>query len=308
MKPNQPTVSVLVVTYNHESYIRQCLDSILAQKTTFPFEVVIGDDCSTDNTASVLREYHSKYPDKFCLVLHEKNIGPGRNAVSVYDACQGEYLAVCEGDDFWTDENKLQLQWQFLEAHPQMAVCGHKTMVLLNGVYTDYPKRPLTVKKEYTLEEYIERAFFHTSSFFFRASAFIPYMPKWYAAAYAGDLFCILICALHGTIGYIPKAMSVYRANPASVTHLTDLKHAKQRLFTDMEHYDAMTNGQKRGAINKLKRKWEVLTGYDQAYPSKILFLLKNAGPLFRGLGKDYRWTLLPKYLLPRAIVKMFMN
>ena len=108
-------VSIGVVTYNQEKYIKQCIDSILAQKVNFKYELIIGEDCSPDNTRQILLEYKEKYPDIIKLILHDKNVGSGQNGNIVRATAVGKYYAGIEGDDFWIDENKLQKQFDFLE-------------------------------------------------------------------------------------------------------------------------------------------------------------------------------------------------
>ncbi len=126
----QPEVSVVLLTYNHEEYIRQCLDSILMQKTNFSYEVVVGDDCSQDSTQAILKEYNDKYPGFFNMILREQNIGATNNLYDVLNKCRGKYLAGIEGDDYWIDENKLQIQFDFLERHQEYIGCSHPARVI----------------------------------------------------------------------------------------------------------------------------------------------------------------------------------
>ncbi len=114
-----PMVSVYMLTYNHEKYIREALDSILMQKTTYSYEVIIGDDASTDSTPQIIMEYAEKYPKIIKPVLREKNIGAEKNGVDLKRRLQGKYVACLEGDDSWASPNKLQMQVDFLEAHPE---------------------------------------------------------------------------------------------------------------------------------------------------------------------------------------------
>lgn len=108
-------VSVCITTYNVEDYIPQTIESVLMQKTTFPFEIIIGDDASSDHTRQVCLSYQEKYPDKIKLVLHDKNVGVGDNNFAVIQQAQGQYIAWCDGDDYWIDEYKLQYQYEILE-------------------------------------------------------------------------------------------------------------------------------------------------------------------------------------------------
>ena len=118
-------VSVHMITYNHEPYIRECLESILSQRTDFRFEVVIGEDCSPDNTRAIVLEYQDRYPDIVRVLESTKNLGSNLNAQRVKEACRGKYLAFIEGDDYWNHPRKLQMQYDFLESHPDYGlVCS----------------------------------------------------------------------------------------------------------------------------------------------------------------------------------------
>lgn len=118
-------VSVALVTYKHEAYIREALDSILMQQVDFPYEIVAGDDCSPDGTRDILREYAGRYPGRFVLLLREKNLGATANSYDIKCHCKGRYIAQLEGDDFWTDPFKLQKQVDFLESHPEYIGTAH---------------------------------------------------------------------------------------------------------------------------------------------------------------------------------------
>src|ERR1019366_1015566 len=121
-------VGVLMITYNHEKFIAQALESVLMQKADFPFELVIGDDCSTDGTREIVREYSQKYPEIIRAHLRERNIGAKENFRQVFLASRGRYLALLEGDDYWTDSRKLQLLADVLDAHPETTLRGHRTI------------------------------------------------------------------------------------------------------------------------------------------------------------------------------------
>jgi len=114
--------SIICVTYNHAQYIRQALDGFLMQKTTFPYEIIIADDCSSDGTSAICAEYEERYPDKIRHLKGEYNVGGVENERCAIEASQGEYIAVCEGDDYWIDPKKLQKQVDFLDAHPDYSV------------------------------------------------------------------------------------------------------------------------------------------------------------------------------------------
>src|SRR5690349_21232952 len=118
-----PVVSAKVITYNHEKYIRQCLDGIMMQKTTFPIEVIIGEDCSTDKTKAICEEFKARYPEQINLLSYPQNIGVAENAKRTRAACRGKYVAICDGDDYWTDPLKLQKQFDFMENNKDVTLC-----------------------------------------------------------------------------------------------------------------------------------------------------------------------------------------
>ena len=128
-----PIVSVLVTTFNQEKYISETLNGILMQQTNFPFEVVIGEDCSNDKTREICLSYKNKYPEIINLVMNEKNLGYSKNFLSVLKSCKGEFIAMCEGDDFWIDSNKLQYQVDFLRNHTEYSLCCHNYYIKKEG-------------------------------------------------------------------------------------------------------------------------------------------------------------------------------
>lgn len=122
-----------MVTYNHESYIERAIHSVLNQKVNFPIKLFIGEDCSTDRTREICKNYSNKYPSQIKLFLHEKNIGANANGIFMYEQCfqsGAQYVALLEGDDFWTDENKLQKQVDFLDKNPDYSFCFHDAEVI----------------------------------------------------------------------------------------------------------------------------------------------------------------------------------
>ena len=121
-----PLLTVVTITYNHEQHIRQCIEGVLAQKTSFPIEFIIADDCSTDGTRAICEEYAKKLPDIIRLVSSSANVGAVENEQRALLAAKGKYIATCEGDDYWTDTLKLQKQVDFLESHPDFSVCFHR--------------------------------------------------------------------------------------------------------------------------------------------------------------------------------------
>ncbi|UOQ55172.1 glycosyltransferase family 2 protein [Hymenobacter cellulosivorans] len=125
-----PFVSVMVVIYNHDQYVEQALDRILAQRVNSPWEVVVADDCSIDGTAAILARYQQRYPDIVRVLPVE--LGVSRNFERAMQACLGKFVAIVEGDDYWTSPDKLQLQAEFMQSHPDFSMCFHNAEVIGN--------------------------------------------------------------------------------------------------------------------------------------------------------------------------------
>ncbi len=138
----KPVVSIICLAYNHEKYIREALDGFVMQKTDFPFEIVMHDDASTDDTAAIIREYEARFPGLFKPIYQTENQytqEKGRVTKIVFNAAKGKYIALCEGDDYWTDPLKLQKQVDFMEKHSHISLCGTYMQTLKNGTFNQKP-------------------------------------------------------------------------------------------------------------------------------------------------------------------------
>lgn len=151
-------ISVIVLSYYHEKYIAQALDSILSQETNLRYEVLVGDDASGDRTPEILQEYAAKYPGIVKPVLRPENTGANYNSVDMGRRAVGKYIAFLEGDDFWLDKRKLQKQYDFMEAHPEYSACYGKCMVVDENGQPDYSRTCHFAlnKKIYTLEDLLD--------------------------------------------------------------------------------------------------------------------------------------------------------
>jgi glycosyltransferase involved in cell wall biosynthesis len=209
-------VSVAMVTYNHEKFIAKALDSVLMQSTNFDYEIVIGEDCSTDNTRSILLDYQKRHPGKFRLLLHEKNLGMHLNGAQTLDACKGEYIAMLDGDDYWTSPEKLQKQVDFLDSHPACAVCFHNALI----VYEDGSREPISYRPNQkafsTIIDLFLDNYIPTCAVMFRSGLFGK-VPEWIGTLKMGDWLIHILNALHGNIGYLDETMAVYVVHPGGV-------------------------------------------------------------------------------------------
>jgi glycosyltransferase involved in cell wall biosynthesis len=208
-----------MITYNHEKYIAQALESILMQKVNFNFEIVVGEDFSTDNTRKILLDYSSKYPRIFKLILQKSNIGGQKNAIDTLAACTGKYIATCEGDDYWTDEHKLQKQVDFLEANPDFSAIGHQTIVKVEDEqkkkekFYNYNSNEDILfykgkKDVLSFRDFIHSYYIHINSILYRSCILKIYDLK---DVPLNDHAQILLIASKGEIKVLPDIMSVYR-------------------------------------------------------------------------------------------------
>ena len=205
-------VSVLVMTYNHAEYIRAALESVLMQRTPFDFEILISEDCSTDGTRAIVQEYQQRYPQRIRLLLSTENLHNNTVVTRGIEAARGEYIALLDGDDTWTSEDKLAKQVAFLDEHPECSVCFHNATVVgetnagLVWQWTPAAHPQITGLEDIWLGNYIA-----TCSTMFRRWR-SGQLPAWYI-----DMFPITDWPLHilnaerGKIGYINETMGVYR-------------------------------------------------------------------------------------------------
>ena len=218
----QIDVSIICIAYNHEKYIRQCLDGFVMQKG-ITFEIIIHDDASTDKTADIIREYEKKYPNLFKPIYQTENqYSKHVNIAQKYmvPLITGKYVAFCEGDDYWTDPYKLKKQFDALEANPDCYVCFHDVEIVnedgsLTGKHVPYYNIDTGyMTSAQFFESYKNTRYFHTSSFFFLAEKYIEYReypPKFRQVSPVGDEPDILYFAYIGSIYYISECMSHYR-------------------------------------------------------------------------------------------------
>jgi glycosyltransferase involved in cell wall biosynthesis len=208
-------VSVLMITYNHERYIAQAIESVLMQKTSFPCELVIGEDCSTDGTRRIVVPYQQNHPDRVRVLLHERNLGSKANLDATLRACRGQYVAVLEGDDYWTCPQKLQIQADFLDEHPDYSICFHKVEVVdersgAGSVAAANMIWPSNVKPTTSIKDLAAGYYMPTGSLMFR-NVLTDGLPGWIYQAQWSDWPLCLAIAEHGLIGFLDRVMGVRR-------------------------------------------------------------------------------------------------
>ena len=213
----KPIVSICCLVYNHEKYLRDCFEGFMSQQTSFPFEVLIHEDASTDKSADIVREYENKYPNIFRPIYQDINqYSQGVPITETYQLprAQGMYIATCEGDDYWTDPIKLQKQVDFLENHSDSCMCVHATKW---EVGENYETRGCEYKSEcdLTTEEVIENGGLYLSlaSTVYRRNIFPKKdeRPLWWKLSDVGDYPMHIYATLIGNVHFFPEQMCVYR-------------------------------------------------------------------------------------------------
>ena len=204
---DRPLVSVVLLTHNHGAYIEQCLKSVVSQKTDFPFEIIIGEDGSTDETRSICQKFEHDYPGLIRLNAPHENYGLGKNLIDTLSLAEGQFIAFQEGDDYWTSENKLQLQVNQLMANPGFSACTHNTGVMDNNRDIPLIKKS---KPVYTLDDAARGRIFHTNSWMIRKEA-LPDFKNYYDHLVCWDLFMEIKVLEHGPVYCLDASLSVWR-------------------------------------------------------------------------------------------------
>jgi glycosyltransferase involved in cell wall biosynthesis len=210
--PGGPRVSVLVTTYNHERFIAQAINSVLMQEVDFDYEVIIGDDCSTDATRAIVLDFQQRYPERIRLVLPHENLGFGRNRlfVELLNITGGQYIAGLDGDDYWTRPDKLATQVAFLDVHPACSFCFHNALITYEDPSQDRQLvHPHGWKSSSSLVDVLSGNFIPAHSVLFRRALLDP-LPAWFGTVRFGDWALWILLAQHGKIGHVDEVWSMF--------------------------------------------------------------------------------------------------
>lgn len=267
-------VSILCITYNQEKYIRQCLDGFMMQKTNFKFEVLIHDDASTDGTADIIREYEQKYPDIIRPIYQTENQwskGIPVNSTFNYPRVTGKYVAMCEGDDYWTDQYKLQKQVDFLEKHPDYSMCASNCLIEYIGINKSpqkyIPFRVLKGRTTFTTKDLWYINFIPTNTVMYKwdknlINLFEP-------GIFSGDWFMNIFYSTKGKIKIFPAVSGVYHKHPEGISWLCSyntaetfyLKYGQRQIKTFYCIYKNVLNSSREYAKKMLTYELSKLIG-----------------------------------------------
>lgn len=284
----KPMVTISCIAYNHETYIARALDGFLMQKTNFPFEIVIHDDASTDRTPEIIREYAGKYPDIIRPMYQTENqYSKGISNISGafnFPRARGKYIAMCEGDDYWIDETKLQRQVDYMEAHPECTMCFHAAKTESEDTAMRAAEiRPYKEDRVCTAEEVIDkRANYPTASLLF-PTRLAQALPQWYHDCPVGDIPIHIFMASKGPVYYMDRKMSVYQQG-VSVSWSKQMEQGNYRENLIRHH-------------NAMKRMFRAFSkDTDHRYDKAIKSAFKRMDFLTYLNTKDYRAAKRPEY------------
>jgi glycosyltransferase involved in cell wall biosynthesis len=259
-------ISICCITYNHEPYIRQCLEGFMMQKTNFPFEVLIHDDASTDGTADIIRRYESKYPDIIKPIYQKENQyskGVEISSTFNYPRAKGKYMAVCEGDDYWIDPLKLQKQVDFLENNPEYSMCFHDAFIYDPRKQTArlFCNHQLIVNKLHHIintEDLLSNDWMiPTASMVFRSAFVKKKAPEFLIKALSGDYALHLMFSIDGgNIYYMDMISSVYRSWDSIIRVSTSPQFFLKKMVELLDGFEEYSNHKYSKEIKKLKKKY----------------------------------------------------
>ena len=292
----KPLVSIICFAYNHEKFIKDAIEGFLIQKTTFPFEIIIHDDASTDCTPNIIKEYEQNNPELFKPIYQKENQASkekGRVSKICFNAVRGEYIALCEGDDYWTDPLKLQKQVDFLEANPAYSMCGAQAKCLvINQDNQEFSGGFLTNKKEVlTTLDFLSGYPMHTSTVLLRKS--MLQMPDWLTNVKNGDVTLFSLLSENGPAFFMNKPVSVYRVTGTGVWSSASIETRYYAFKNTVNYLNKHFNGKYKTA----QLRWE----YNEAKKvSQMYWNEKQYGMYLKFIFKNYhryfwRFIWLPK-------------
>jgi glycosyltransferase involved in cell wall biosynthesis len=275
-------LSIVCTAYNHEKYIRKTLEGFVKQKTDYKYKVIVHDDASTDKTRDIIDEFVKKYPNLFVTIYQKENQyskGVDIYEKFIYHLINTKYIALCEGDDYWCDENKIQVQIDYLENHPNCSMCVHNTLLInekgeslnknINNMHQNFSFRTVDV---------ILNKRFHTSSYMYR-SIYLKHYDTTFKMKEVGDYPLAIFLSLYGYIFYIDKTMSCYRL--FAENSWTD-RMKKNKLESIANNNDAIEYLKRVNKITKFR--------YNEAFKHKII---------------DYKYSNI---ILEKTYWKIFTN
>lgn len=302
----QPKVIIRCLVYNHEPYLRDCLEGFVMQKTNFPFKAVVHDDCSTDNSAAIIREYAEKYPDIIEPIFetenqYSKRDGSLRRIMDAATLGRSPYIAYCEGDDYWIDPLKLQKQVDFLDSHKDYTLVATQVEVQVDGIaltQDELEKKgwwPGNKSREVPTDEIIQTAAasFHTCSLLFKSDIILN-LPPAAKTCCVGDYPLEVFAALNGRVYFFSSTTAVYRYLSQGSWSLNNQTNSKQGTIKDLDYWFTLVtmletmNEYSKGKQQALLRHMQIVTIMTRLDKNPQLLPILYTKPYSRILFKDY--------------------
>lgn len=318
-------VSILCITYNHAPFIAQCLDSFLSQKTNFEFEIIIHDDASTDNTSKIIHQYAKQYPKKITPIYAKKNEyskNPHFFIAKLLPYIHGKYVAFCEGDDYWTDTHKLQIQYDYMENHSLCTLLFHNTDILyMNTGKIEYNQDKniygnlQTPDNNYTPDNiqscrFATHASVPSASEFFRTKD-IKNLPKCFYTPPCADLPLELILSSKGYAHYIPKSMSMYRKSAGSSVSDSWKKDSEgeiarsKQFIAFIREFNNYTNHKYANGLFLLEQYYNINILISERKPFKIILDNKKRPLYQKAMNDRFFIKLFLRSLAPNLFSKL---
>lgn len=278
-------VTVLMITYNHENFVAQAIESVMEQQTSFDFQLIIGEDCSRDRTREICLEYKERYPDKITLILNEKNLGVAANASQLHRICHERssgYITILEGDDFWCDPLKLQKQYDLMERLPDVSFCFHRCNRLFDSGAKEATNQD-DREGRFPMSEIIRRNWFiMTCSLMMRKTMYE--LPEWFeGVAMNADYTLQLLCGSNGDGYFLEDDMAVYRIHAGGVSQsMLKMEFGSNALCRMIDTFDRHTRKKYTALLAAKKRLI-----YDRVVEEFAYQILKSR-PLQRSYWQDY--------------------
>jgi glycosyltransferase involved in cell wall biosynthesis len=315
--PKKPKVSICVITYQHEDYFEKCMESILQQKVNFDYEIIIGEDHSPDQTPNIVKKYAELFPEKIKAYVRPENIGAKFNFLHCFFDCTGEYIVHIEADDYFTDDNKLQTQIDFLDDNLNVSACFHNAQIIFEddtnreAVFINSKnQKVLTETKDFFVEK--ETWFMATASVMMRRK-YVESLPEWFLECKSGDIPLYVILAEKGPIAYINKIMSVYRKNlngQSYTDNIQSLNFINNRIYM----YSKVNEYTQYKYVNLLK---PILTEYyllaiscreNKSYLIKKIIYLLKAYWLTPPINKKALFLDVKTHILSAKTLNQYLN
>ena len=290
---DKPLLSICIISYNQVDYISQAIESAINQQMNFNSEIIIADDCSTDGTREIVMNYAVRYPGWIRVLERNQNLGPANNFIDLIYAAQGKYIAYLEGDDYWTQNNKLQQQVDFLEQHADFAICFTDALETFSENLDDelnYRSAGSGQQTETTANELIFRNYIQTCTVVFKNKLFGKF-PDWYAALKMGDWPLHLLNAAHGKIKYLDMVTAVHRNHSSGVWSSQKIL---SRIYNTIEAYNVLEKNTDFKNLDNFKKS------KSNVYLSSVKYHIKEKAFFiaFKNLIKGF--ILYPKHLINR--------